>query len=364
MPMVNQINFELNGEKETIRLNETESVALATMKKKVADSWGTPLDARLNDDIGYEQTITTLTAIETRVARQKNVEYDLSDIIDVVAGNGAWRDQGIYFESFPNGGDSLESWRLDHAQQGATKSQSTASLSGKTYPFILLGKMVSYTRPEIEQAAASGIWNVIEEKAWARKNEFDLRFAQFVFQGMQELPGLLTLPDVETDTDTLITKRLSMLSDAEFQTALQDIFPQSYATSGYTAKPNRFLMPEMERMALAATFSSVGAGFTQGRSRLELLETAFRGFTGDASAKVVGSNFCNAELNGGVDTYLLYRKDPFELKVEMPVPFGVYPGASVDGFNFQDTALAQVSPVIAKYKRQFLLIKNSTPQGE
>lgn len=364
MPMVNLIDLEINGQKEQIRLNETESVALQTMKNKVKDAWGDPVDVRLNDDVGYDQTITTLSAIETRIARQKNVEVQLDDIIDVVAGNGAWRENGIYFESFPNGGDTLASWRLDQAQQGATKSQSTASVMKKSYPYIFLGKMISYTRTELEQAATSGIWNAIEEKSWARKNEFDLRFAEFVFKGMEDLPGLLTLPDVETETDTVITKRLSLMTDAEFQQALLDLFPTSYSNSGFTARPNRFLIPEMDRMMLAGTFSSYGVGFQQSRTRLEQLEIAFKGFTGDANAKVVGSNFCNAELNGGTDTYLLYRKDPFELKVEMPVPFGIYPGVSVDGFNFQNTALAQVSPVIAKYKRQFLMVKNSTPTGE
>lgn len=366
MPMVNLIKTKINGVEEQVRLNETEAMALQVMKNKVKSEWGDPMgDVRLNDDVGYDQTITTLSAIETRIARQKNVEHDVSAAIDVVAGNGAWREQGIYFESFPNGGDTLESWRIDQAQQGATKSQSTASVQAKNYPYIFLGKMVAYTRVELEQAAASGIWNAIEEKSWARKNEFDLRFAQFAFLGMgPDLPGLLTLPDVETETDTVIKKRMHLMTDDEFQTCLKTLFPQSYSTAGFTSRPNTFLMPEMDRMMLAGTFSSVGVGFQQSRSRLEQLEVAFRGFTGNPDAKVVGSNFCNAELNGGVDTYLLYRKDPFELKIEMPVPFGIYPGVSVDGFNFQNTALAQVSPVIAKFKRQFLMVKNSTPNGD
>jgi hypothetical protein len=55
----------------------------------------------------------------------------------------------------------------------------------------------------------------------------------------------------------------------------------------------------------------------------------------------------------------MYRKDPFELKIEMPVPYGIYPGASVDGFNFQDTALAQVSGVVSKYEKQFVYFKNT-----
>lgn len=365
MPLVNLIKLNVNGVEEQIRLNETEAIALQTYKSKIKDSWGDPIgDARINSDVGYDQTITTLSAIETRIARQKNIEHNVEAAIDVVTGNGAWRDQGIYFESFPNGGDTLESWRIDQAQMGATKSQSTASVKAKSFPYIFLGKMIAYTRTELEQAAVSGIWNAIEEKSWARKNEFDLRFAQFAFWGMgPDLPGLLTLPDVETETDTLIKKRLSLMSDDEFQTCLKSLFPQSYSTAQYSSKPNTFLMPELDRMMLGATYSSVGVGFQQRISRLEQLEIAFRGFTGNANAKVVGSNFCNAELNNGVDVYMLYKKDPLELKIEMPVPFGIYPGVSVDGFNFQNTALAQVSPVVAKYKRQFLMVKNSTPQG-
>lgn len=363
---IETLKLNVNGNEEVFRLNECEQAALAQMKSKVNSEWGEkPLDARFNDDLGYDQIITTLTAVETRIARQKNIEYDVSDAIDVVAGAGAWREQGIYFRSFPNGGDTLDSWRLDQAQQGATKSQSTASVDSVTYPYTFLGKMISYTKVELEQAAASGIWNAIEEKSYARKHEFDLRFAEFAFKGTADgaFKGLLTLSDIETDSDTIITKKLYKMSDSDFQTALGNLFQKSYSTANMTARPNRFLIPMLDYIGLGSTWSSVGSGFVNGRNRLALLEEAFRNYTGDASAKVIGSNFANAALNGGIDQYVMYRKDPFELKIENPVPFGVYPGASVDGFNFQNTALAQVSGVICKYPRQMLYIKNSTPNA-
>ena len=358
MAFVNEIKLNCAGSEEVFKLNETESRALAQMQNVYGQAVGT--DFRVND-LGYDQIITTLSAVETRVARQKNIEFGIEEAIDVIEGVGAWRDQGVYFKSFANGGDTLDSWRIDHAQMGATKSQATASVGKETYPLMFLAKMCAYTLPEIEQAAASGIWNAIEEKSWARRREFDLRFAELVYIGTSDgiYHGLLTLPNVHTETDTVITKRLSDMTDAEFDAAIKSIFSMSYTTAEYTAKPNRFLIPELDRIGLAATWSSYGTGFAQGITRLQRLEEAFRNYTGDAGAKVIGTNFANGALNGGVETYAMYRKDPFELKIEMPVPYGIYPGASVDGFNFQDTALAQVSGVVSKYEKQFVYFKNT-----
>ena len=358
MALVTEIKLNCAGQEESFKLNETEAMALAQMKEAAGRAWGS--EARVND-LGYDQIITTLSAVETRVARQKNLEFGIEEAIDIVEGVGAWKEQGVYFKSFANGGDTLDSWRIDQAQMGATKTQSTASLSKETYPFMFLGKMIAYTRVELEQAAASGIWNAIEEKSWARRREFDLRFAELVYKGTSDgiYHGLLTLPNVHTETDSIITKRLCDMSDVEFDAALKSIFSMSYTTADYTAKPNRFLIPELDRIGLAATWSSYGTGFAQGITRLQRLEEAFRNYTGDAGAKVIGTNFANGALNGGVETYAMYRKDPFELKIEMPVPFGIYPGASVDGFNFQNTALAQVSGVVSKYEKQFVYFKNT-----
>lgn len=358
MALVTEIKLNCAGQEESFKLNETEAMALAQMKDAANRAWGS--EVRVND-LGYDQIITTLSAVETRVARQKNIEFGIKEAIDVVEGVGAWKEQGVYFKSFANGGDTLDSWRIDQAQMGATKSQATASMSKETYPLMFLAKMCAYTRVELEQAAASGVWNAIEEKSWARRREFDLRFAELVYKGTADgiYHGLLTLPNVYTETDTVITKRLSAMTDSEFQTAINQMFSASYTASNYTAKPNRLLIPELDRIGLASTWSSYGAGFAQGITRLARLEEAFRNFTGDANARVIGTNFANGALNGGVETYAMYRKDPFELKIEMPVPYGIYPGASVDGFNFQDTALAQVSGVVSKYDQQFVYFKNT-----
>ena len=358
MALVNEIKLNCAGVEENFRLNECEAMALAQWKEEGKRMFGA--EYRVND-LGYDQIITTLSAVETRVARQKNIEFGIEEAIDIVEGVGAWREEGVYFKSFANGGDSLDSWRIDHAQMGATKSQATASVAKETYPLMFLGKMISYTRTELEQAAASGIWNAVEEKAWARRREFDLRFAELVYKGTSDgiYHGLLTLPNVQTYSDSVITKRLCDMSDSEFQSAMNTMFQNSYSTAEYTAKPNRFLIPELDRIGLSATYSSYGAGFAQGITRLQRLEEAFRNYTGDANARVIGTNFANGALNGGVETYAMYRKDPFELKIEMPVPYGIYPGASVDGFNFQNTALAQVSGVVSKYDKQVVYFKNT-----
>lgn len=343
-----------------IKLNGCEQIALEQAKKAVS-SWNDYGTVRCNDgeNVGYEQAITTLTALETKIAREKNLELDADKAIDIIEGPGAWKEELVWFEGHYNGGDSLDSWRLDHAQNGAAKNLSTASLTKRTAPYALLGKMISYTKSEIEQAQASGIWNAIEEKSMARKREFDLRLNEWVFKGSKDgqFEGLLNISGVTSDTDTSVPTMFSAMTDAQFQTALSTLFSTYYVGTDYTAKANTFLMPSLDMMKCAGTYSQVGSGFSTGINRLDRIKEAFRAATGDANAQVIGANLCNGALNNGFHQYVMYKKDPYELHVEMPVPFGVYPGASVDGFNFQNTALAQVSGVIAKYKKQIRYFK-------
>lgn len=358
--MINKIEMEdFEGKKVEFRLNDCESLALEEAKSKVKNAWGDSY--RLNDgsEVGYDQMLTTLTAIETKIAREKNLETNVEKAIDVIAGPGAWKEEVVWFEGHYNGGDTLQSWRLDHAQNNAAKNLSTASVTRKTAPYALLGKMIAYTRSELAQAEASGIWNVVEEKSEARKREFDLRFAQWVFQGSGDgqYEGLLNLTGVTSDTDTSLTKQFSTMTDNEFQTALSTIFVSAYNETNLTAKPNRFIMPSLDAVACSGIYSSVGTGFTSGINRLDRINDALRRMSGDPSAEVVDCNFANSVYNGGFDQYVLYRKDRFELHVENPVPFGVYPGVSIDGWNFQNTAVAQVSGVIAKYKKQLRYFK-------
>ena len=352
------------NENETIHLNQGEAITLELAKRSLAkNDWDIHGKIRCNDgsEVGYDQALSTLTAVETRIAREKNMEVNIEEAIDVVQGPGAWKSEMQWYEGHYNGGDSIESWRLDLGQHGASKGLSTASLTKKTAPYMILGKMVEYTRSELEQAEASGIWNPIEERAEARKREFDRILGKFAFHGTEdkEFEGLLTLSNVKTDVDTTMKSTIASMTDSDFAALLSKIFTTSYVASEFTTMPNVFLMPSLDRIACSTTWSTTGSGFSSGVSRLQRIEDAFRNATGDANAKVIGVNYANAALNGGYNQYALYRKDRFELHMEMPVPFGIYQGNTVDGFNFQNTALAQVSGVVAKYKQQINYFKVS-----
>ena len=351
------------NDKESLFLNQGEATALHLAKQSVADShWNSLGLIKCNDgeSVGYEQAITTLTAIETRVAREKNMQNNVEECIDIVQGPGAWKEVMQYFEGHYNSSASLDSWTVEHAQHNAPVDLSTASLTTKIVPYIYARKAISYTKAELEQAEASGIWNVIEEKAVARKRDFDQMFAKFAMLGSEDgrHDGLLNIKGVTADIDTTINKPLSQMTDAEFNAVLGNIFVGAYIQSQYTEMPNRFIMPAVEKMRLANKWSDVGSGFSTGMNRLARIEDAFKKAVGDETAKVVGVNYADSSLNKtGYDTYALYRKDPFELKIEMPIPYGIYEGTSVDGWHFMNTAMAQFSGVIAKYKQQIKYFK-------
>jgi hypothetical protein len=362
-----------------IKLNQAESVSLEMAKSAArrAGWYNSPLTGvnafadekgdvaiKTNDDVvvGFDQVLTTLTAIDTEIAREKNALEKVSDFIDVVEGNGAWREEIMYFKAHNNDGDTLNDWRVDYAQHGAAKPLTQASVSSAKVPVLTLVKMMEYNRKELAQAMASGVWDPIREKEYNRRHNFDIVFQRFAMFGSEdgEYEGLLNISGVETDTGTAFGgKNLSAMTDDEFIAAMKTLFSDYYVGTDMTELPNRFILPEIERLKLATTFTSVASGFKDHVSRLEILEESLRRACGE-EAKVLGSLYANAKWNNGYNQYVLYRRDARDLRIETPVPYTVYQGTSVDGWNYQNTAVAQISSVIAKRKKEIKYFKIET----
>ena len=375
--MIKDIVNSIDGKK--IKLNQAEAMTLELAKASARkNNWyDTPVSGlnslkgengdinfKTNDDslVGFDQVLTTLTAIDTEIAREKNAIEKVEDFIDVVAGNGAWREEIMYFKAHNNDGDTLNDWRVDYAQHGAAKPLTQASVSSSKVPVLTLVKMMEYNRKELAQAMASGIWDPIKEKEYNRKHNFDLVFQRFAMFGSEdgEYEGLLNISGVETDMGTTFGgKNLSAMTDDEFIAALKNLFSDYYVGTDMTALPNRLIIPEVERLQLATTFTSVASGFKDHVSRLEMLEESLKRACGE-EAKVLGSLYANAKWNGGYNQYVLYRKDSRDLRIETPVPYTIYQGTSVDGWNYQNTAVAQVSSIIAKRKKEIKYFKIET----
>lgn len=375
--MIETIQNSFTGKE--VKLNQAESVSLEMAKAAArrAGWYNTPITGvnafanengdiaiKTNNDtvVGFDQVLTTLTAIDTEIAREKNAFEQIGDFIDVVQGNGAWREEIMYFKAHNNDGDTLNDWRVDYAQHGAAKPLTQASVSSAKVPVLTLVKMMEYNRKELAQAMASGIWDPIREKEYNRRHNFDIVFQRFAMFGSEdgEYEGLLNISGVDTDMGTAFGgKNLSAMTDDEFVAAMKTLFSDYYVGTDMTELPNRFILPEIERLKLATTFTSVASGFRDHVSRLEILEESLKRACGE-EAKVLGSVYANAKWNNGFNQYVLYRRDSRDLRIELPVPYTVYQGTSVDGWNYQNTAVAQVSSIIAKRKKEIKYFKIET----
>lgn len=295
--------------------------------------------------------ITLLTALEARIAQQKFYEVSPDDFIDIARDTGGYSDAITAFKNLQLQ-DADDSWEADIMGDNARKGQATVGLEPFTVRIRSLVRMVSYSLLEIRQAQQTGVWNVVLEKERARKRSHDLYLQRVLLAGSDKHEGLLNMSGVTTDTTT-IAKQMKDMSAAEFGALIGDLFGKFAANTEYTAMPNRFVIPYTDYLGLARCADETYPL----KSKLERLEESFKQICG-ADAKVLPLAYCNKAQNGGTNKYVLYRKDFDTLRAYMPIGYSVVEGASVDGFNYQNTAFSRVSDVVLVRPKEVMYFTN------
>lgn len=323
-----------------ILFNEDETKSIEKVQNLVNESGFADID------------ITLLTALEARIAQQKFYEVDVDKFLDIARDTGGYADAITAFKNLQL--DSADdSWEADTLGDNARKAQVTIGLEPFTVRIRSLVKMVSYSLLEIRQAQQTGVWNVVLEKERARKRSHDLYVQRVLLKGTDQHAGLLNLAGVTTDTTT-ITKKLKDMTVSEWQAFLGSIFGLFATHSSYTAMPNRFVIPYTDYLGLAQCADETYPL----KSKLERLNDTFKQMCG-SDAEVLPLAYCNADQNGGVNKYVLYRKDFDTVRAYMPIGYSVVEGASVDGFNYQNTAYSRLSDVVLVRPKEIMYFTHS-----
>lgn len=312
----------------------------------------------------YKQEIDTLTALDNKIIEQKFFTVNIPDFVDIDEGNGAWADQIFNYQTFDNAGDGFEGFQVDGSNESRMPTVDI-QYDGRIDKRKIWNKKVSYKKVDMEQIkailkAGGRNFDIIADKLAARKRNFDLMMQDVAFLGnpvFNDINGLLNNSEVTTDT-TLITTSIGALPDPDFNLLVSQMIGEYINQTNYSElKPNRLIMPYSDFLSLTQ-FNSVQFPMM---SKLEYLENVFKKATMSDDFKILPSPYAEAGRNGtGKNIYMLYRKDPNVLVLDLPVPYSTTAFNTIDDYVFYNVGYGQVGGVRI-FRPQEVLYFSYTP---
>lgn len=299
--------------------------------------------------VGFQIAIDTLTYIKKQVTEQKFYEVAPADYVPIAIGEGAFS-QNILTNLTVNAAGGFEEGVINTGTGNDRIATADSGIVSKTMKIVNWAKAIGYSIIEIEQALMANNWDVIEQKHRARKKNWDLGIQETAFLGSKSdsnVKGLFTSTDINSDTAT-ITKTISSMSAAEFATFVSAVIGAYQANCAYTAFPDTFVIPQDDWTGLATPVSSTYPNV----SKLEYLQRAFDAVVPNKvklMPSVYGLPSINATrgLNGGsgFHRYVMYRKDPESIRMDIPVDLTITQPNTVNNFQFQDVGYGQFTGV-------------------
>ena len=297
--------------------------------------------------LGYQYATQTTTFIRERVVEQKFYTVPIADYVPMDVGVGAWMESiktNLTYDvagDFAGGISTLSS----NAAQIPTVDVGTAPVTAKV---ITWRKGYTYSIPEVSKALASNNWDVITGKMEALTKHWQLGIQAIAFLGLQQdqtnVPGLLTSPSVTINT-TVIPQNISAMNASSFQTLVATILGAYLANANYTVMPNTFIMPMNDYAGMGAAASS---DFPV-TDMISYLENMFKKVTGEKDFKILPLAYAqqaqNASFNN-TNRYVLYRRDPETVKMDIPVDFLLNPAGTADNFSWTGIGAGQFTGTI------------------
>lgn len=301
------------------------------------------------NSLGVEQTLTTLSTVLPEIIEQKYYEVPLADYVDIAVGQGNPFSNELYNWATGIEGSDFESGLINQASNQSNTMADDIAVEPIKRKVIGWKKNVSYNILQ-EGTFTAGTQNMdyVQAKYRARKKQYDLGIQDMFFWGLKsdnEIKGLLNQANATINT-TLITKKLSAMTSAEFQAFIAGFLKTFQTNNNYTAMPNRFVIPQDDYLGLTAFVSETYP--VAGSTRIEVLENAVRKFVPDF--KVLGSAYAikanNAKITGlNKDRYVLYKKASDTIKMDIPLDFTVTLPGTANNFDYISAAYSRFTGV-------------------
>ena len=327
----------------------------------IRDIWGNVLanskeDVKeLQNALGFEIPITTLTEIKRKITEQKFYEVPIADYIPLVVGEGAFSTNLLAYTAFSTGSD-FEAGVINTGANNSRLPEADVAIEPLNIKIVNWAKAIGYSLFDIQQAAKSGSWSLIEQKEKARYQNWSLGIQKIAFCGSAidpDVVGLLGLTTVTSNT-TLITKTISSMTEAEFQTLVARLLAAYQANCSYTTMPDTFIIPTADFLGLgvaasAATYAGIG------KTKLGYLLDTFKEMTGNPNFKILPLVYAQSTQNSaGKNRYVLYKNDVDTLEMDIPVDYTTTIQDTVNGFHWQSAAYGQYTGVFSRRYKEIL----------
>lgn len=346
----------LNSLGEEIVLNDLEKV----MIEAIGPQYDMALKRRgIQNSLGYERTITTLTSIQKKVTEQKFFEIAPADYVPVRVGEGAWSSNLLTYREYASFG-SFENGIINLGGNNARVANNDTGVDSLSIRIVDWAEGLGWSIIEIEKAAKSGNWDIVSSKERARKRVWDLGIQKIAFLGVgqgitgpnKQVLGLLNQnldldvgAQVKIDT-TLLTNSITSLAATPSQLSafLQQLLTRYRNNCNRTAYPTHFLIPESDYNGML-TASSPDFPL---KSILQYMEETLKGITKNPNFKVMSLSYGDAAYNGGSNQcYVLLNHDEESIRMDIPVDYTNTLANSIDNFSFQNVAYGEFTGVKA-----------------
>lgn len=304
----------------------------------------------------YNYATDRLTYIRSRSVEQSFYEILPSDYFSVIPGEGAFSQQIITNLTVKTAG-GFASGKINTAKGNSSLGIADAAVT----PFYTMVQnwalAIDYTVFDIEQSMFSGNWDIVEAKHAARKTDWDLGIQGVAFLGdidnLTQFPGLYTQSSVTNNT-AVITKKISDMSDVEFQAFVKSILAAYLLNANQTRWPNKFVIPQDDYAGLGTAASSTYPNIT----KLAYLTQVFKMIVPGGKFEILPNAYGMATYNAvaGVNKarYVLYRDDIDTLFMELPVDYQTTQVGTLNNFQYQDAAYGQYAGVSVLKPREMI----------
>lgn len=350
--------FDAQGKevREPIFLNNrhtaSKSLYLGGERNNGLDTRYNAAAATAENATGYQILVDTLTYIKQQQSEQTFYELGSfgltpSSFVPVAVGDGSWSANILTRRTYSNGGD-FEAGLVRQAGNNTRLTQSDVSMDSVSINTFIWDDAVQYTLAEIEQALVASNWDIISSKHEARLKKWQLGVQAIAFLGTKSgnMEGLFNNNKTNINT-SLITAPISGLSAANFATFVQTLISTYWTNSGSTVLPTHFVIPMIDYLGMMTLVP--GSAGTFPVPMLTYLENAFKALCGP-NFKVIPVAYGDAAISNSLrsinkNTYALYRHDPKSLRMDIPVDFTVTQPQTINNWQFEDVAYAQLTGV-------------------
>lgn len=315
------------------------------------------------NSLGSEQSITTLTAILPTIIEQKFYEIPISDYVPVEVGTGNPFSASLFNWTTGIKGGDFETGLMNMASNDSGKNSDDIFVEPISRKVISWKKDVNYNIIQ-EATFSQGTQNMdlIQAKYKARKKEYDLGIQKMAFFGLAsnttDFAGLFNQSGVTINT-TLITKKLSLMTAAEFNAFVGKLVETYRVNCNRTAYPDTFLIPEDDYNGLANQMSETYPM----RTKMEVLQQVLDNTVPNKKVKVLPSAYGMSSYNSAVinkDRYVLYNKQADSVILNVPLDFTVTLPGTANGFDYTSAAYSRFTGVTALRPLEMLYIDLTT----